>query len=70
MGYVARIGEMKNAYKMLVGKPEGTPRRRWEDSSSADIKEIGWAIVDWIHLARDRDHWRDLVNTVRSLRVT
>jgi hypothetical protein len=52
-------GEVSNAYKILVGKPEGKrsferPRRRWEDIR-VDLKELGWEGVDWIHLAQDRD---------------
>jgi hypothetical protein len=60
-GHVARMGAMRNAYKILVGKPEGKkrllgrPRRRWEDNIRMDIREIGWGDVDWIYLAQDRD---------------
>jgi hypothetical protein len=58
----------------LVGKPEekrplGRPRRRWEDNIKMDLREIGWAGIDWINLAQDRDHWRVLVNTVMNHRV-
>jgi hypothetical protein len=65
---------MKNAYKILVGKPEGKRplgrhRRRWEDNIRMDVKETGWEGVDWIHLAKDRDQWRAVVNTVMNLRV-
>jgi hypothetical protein len=65
--------EIKNAYKILVGKPEGNkqlgrPRRRWEDNITMDLKEIEWEVVDWIQLARDRDQWRALANTVMNLR--
>jgi hypothetical protein len=68
-GHVVRIGEVRSAYNILVGRPEGRrplgrPRRRWEDN----IK-MGVGDVDWIHLAQDRDRWRALVNTVMSLRV-
>jgi hypothetical protein len=57
-----------------VGKPEGKrplgrPRRRWVDSIRMDLTEIGWDDMDWIDLARDRDQWRALVNTVMNLRV-
>jgi hypothetical protein len=57
-----------------VGKPEGKkplgrPRRRWEDNSKMDLREIGWGGMDWIDLAQDRDQWRALVNTVMNLRV-
>jgi hypothetical protein len=68
------MGEMINAYKILVGRPEGKrplgrPRRRWEDNIKMDLREIGFGVVDLIHLAQDRDHWRVLVNTVINLRV-
>jgi hypothetical protein len=57
-----------------VGKPEGKrslggPRRRWVDNIKMDLREIGWAAMDWIHLDQDRDRWRALVNTVMNLRV-
>jgi hypothetical protein len=72
-GYVARMGEVRGAYNILVGKPEGRrplgrPRRRWEVNIKMDLREIGSGDVDWIHLAQDRDRWRALVNTVMSLR--
>jgi hypothetical protein len=68
------MGETRNAYRILVGKPEvkrplGSPRRRWVDNIKMDLTEIGWDGVDWIELAQDRDHWRALVNTVMNLRV-
>jgi hypothetical protein len=58
----------------LVAKPEGKrplgrARRRWEDNIRMDLREIGWAGMDWIDVARDRDQWRALVNTVMNLRV-
>jgi hypothetical protein len=61
-------------YKVLIGKPEskrplGRPRRRWEDGIRMALREIGWGSVEWIQLARDRDRWRTLVNTVMNLRV-
>jgi hypothetical protein len=73
-GLVARMGEERNVYRVLMGKPEGKrplgrPRRRWEDEFSMDLREIGWGSVDWIQLAQDRDRWRALVNTVMNLRV-
>jgi hypothetical protein len=57
------MGEKRNAYKLLVGKPEGRrplgkPRRRWVDNIRTDIVEVGCANVDWIGLAQDRDRWR------------
>jgi hypothetical protein len=68
------MGEMRNAYKMLVGKPEvkrplGRPRRRWDDNIGTDLRKTGWEGVDRIHLAQDRDHWWAVVNTVMNLRV-
>jgi hypothetical protein len=59
----------KNAYRILVGKPEGRPRGRWVGNVKMDLREIGWDGMDWIDLAEDRDQWRALVNTVMNLRV-
>jgi hypothetical protein len=64
--------EKRNAYRILVGKPErkrplGRPRRRWEDNIRMDLGEIGWGGMDWICLAQDRDQCRALVNTVMNL---
>jgi hypothetical protein len=66
------MGETRNAYRMLLGKPEGKrrlgrPRRRWVDNIKMDLREIGWDGMDWIQLAQDRDQWRALVNTVMNL---
>jgi hypothetical protein len=65
------MGEVRGAYDILVGKPEGKrplgiPRRRWEDNIKMDIREIGFGDVDWIHWAQDKDRWRALVNTVNE----
>jgi hypothetical protein len=75
-GHVARMGEGRNVYRVLVGKPGGkiplgTSRRRWEDGIKMDLREIGWGggRLEWIHLAQDRDHWRAFVNAVMNLRV-
>jgi hypothetical protein len=73
-GHVVRMGEVRGAYNILVGRPEGRralgrPRRRWEDNIKMNLKERGFGDVDWIHLAQDRDRWRALVNTVMNLRV-
>jgi hypothetical protein len=74
VGRVARIGKRRNAYRILVGKPEGKrplgrPKRRWEDSIKIDLREIGLGCgMYWIDLAQDRDQWRAL-NTVTNLRV-
>jgi hypothetical protein len=51
------------------GRPFGIPRRGWEDDIRMDLTEIRWAVVDWIHLAQDRDQWWAVVNTVMNLRV-
>jgi hypothetical protein len=74
VGHVALTGDMRNAYKIFVGKPEGKrplgrPRRRWEDKIRMDLKEIGWKGVDWLHLAQDRDQGQDLLSTVLNLRI-
>jgi hypothetical protein len=68
------MGERRDAYRALVGRPEGRralrrPRRRWEDNIKMDRREVGWGGADWIDLAEDRDRWRALVYTVMSLRV-
>jgi hypothetical protein len=73
-GHVARRGEKRNAYRLLVGKPEGKrplgrPRRKWVDNIKMDLLEISWGGVDWVYLAQDRDKWRALVNAVMNLRV-
>jgi hypothetical protein len=74
-GHVVRIGEKRNGYKLLVGKPEGKrrplgrPRHRWVDNIRMDLGEVGWGGVDWIGLANDRNRWRARVNSVLILRV-
>jgi hypothetical protein len=69
------MGEERNAYRWLMGKPEGRrplgrPRRRWLDIIMMYLVEVGWGDVDWIGLAQDRDKWRTLVNGVMNLRVS
>ena len=70
---MARMGEERGVYRVLVGKPEGKrplgrPRRRWEDIRM-DLQEVGLGYENWIGLAQDRDRWRALVSAVRNLRV-
>jgi hypothetical protein len=74
-GHVARIREKRNAYRLLVGNPEGKrplgrPKRRWVNNIRMDVREVGWGDVDWIGLAQDRNRWRALVNPVLNLRVS
>jgi hypothetical protein len=72
--HVARMGEKRNVYRLLVGKPEGkrplgSPRRRWMDNIKMDLLEIGVNVVDWIGVAQVRYSWRALVNSVMNLRA-
>jgi hypothetical protein len=73
-GHVARMGEGRGVYRVLVGRPEGKrplrrPRRRWEDNIKMDFREVGIDGVNWIQLVQDRVQWRACVNTVMNLRV-
>jgi hypothetical protein len=73
-GYVARMGEGRGVYRILVGRPEGKrplkrARCRWEDNIKLDLREIGIGGANWIQLAEDRVQWRAFVNTVMNLRV-
>jgi hypothetical protein len=73
-GHVARMGEKRNACRLIVEKPKGNrplgrSKLRWVDSIRMDLGEVGWGDVDWIGLAQDRNRWRDLVNAVMNLRV-
>jgi hypothetical protein len=73
-GHVARMGEKRNAYRLLMGKPKGKrplgrPRRRWVDNIMMDLGEVGWVDVDWIGVAQNRNRWRALVNLVLNLQV-
>jgi hypothetical protein len=73
-GHVTRMREKRNAYRLLLGKPEekrpvGRPRRRWVDNIRMHLGEVGWGDVDWIGLAQDRNRWRAVVNSVLNLRV-
>jgi hypothetical protein len=73
-GHVTRMGEKRNAYRLLVANPEekrplGRPRRRWVDNIRMDLGEVRWGDMDCIGLALDRNRWRALVNSVLNLRV-
>jgi hypothetical protein len=73
-GHLARMGQKRNVYRLLVGKPEGknplgSSRRRWIDNIKMDLLEIGLNVVDRIGLAQDRYRWRALVNSAMNLRV-
>ena len=73
-GHVARMGEVRGVYMVLVGKPEGRrplgrPRRRWVDNIRMDLQEVGCGYMDWIGLAQDRERWRTRVSAVMNLRV-
>jgi hypothetical protein len=67
VGHFERMGEKRNAYRLLEVKPEGKrplgrPRRRWVDNIRIDLGEVGWGDVDWIGVAQDRNRWRAVVN--------
>jgi hypothetical protein len=73
-GHLARIGAARNAYRILVGKPEGKrplgiPTRRWVDNIKMDITKIGRDGMDYVDLAQDRDQWKALVIMAMNLRV-
>ncbi|KAJ4431211.1 hypothetical protein ANN_19808 [Periplaneta americana] len=73
-GHVVRMGEYRNAYRVLVRRPEGKrplgrPRRRWEYNIKMDLREMGYDGRDWINLAQDRDQWRAYVRAAINLRV-
>jgi hypothetical protein len=73
-GPCSKNGEKRNAYRLLVGKPEGKrllgrQRRKRVDNIRMNLGEVGWGDVDWIGLARDRNRWRALVNSLLNLRV-
>jgi hypothetical protein len=72
--HVVRLGEERDLYKVLVGKPEGKrplgrPRRKWEDNIRMDLQAVGCGGIDWIGLTQDRGKWREIVNAVMNLRV-
>ena len=73
-GHVARMGEERGVYRVLVGKPEGKrplarPRRRWVDNMRMDLQEVRCGYKDWIGRAQDRDSWWTLVSVIMNLRV-
>jgi len=73
-GHVARMGEERVVYRVLVGKPErrkplGRPRRRWVDNIRMDVQEVVCGYMDWIGLAQDSDRWRTFVSAVMNLGV-
>ncbi|KAJ4450892.1 hypothetical protein ANN_02325 [Periplaneta americana] len=73
VGHVARMGESRNAYNVLVGRPEGErplgrSRPRWEDNIKTDLREVGYDDRDWINLEQDRDRWRAYVRAAMNLR--
>jgi hypothetical protein len=70
-GHVAGMGERRDVYRVLVGKPEGKrlhgrPRCRWEDNIKMDIWEVGWGCMGWIDLVQDKERWQALVNMVKK----
>jgi hypothetical protein len=74
VGHMARMGESRGVYRVLVGRPEGKRplgrhRRRWKDNIKTDLREMGIDRANWIRLAQDRVQWRAFVNTVMNFRV-
>ena len=71
---MAPMGEERGVHMVLVGKPEGKrslgrPRRRWEDNTKMNLRDVGGGCGEWIELAQDRDRWRTIMSTVMSLRA-
>jgi len=74
MGHVARMGELRDVYRVLVRKPEGKsplgrPRNRWEHNIMMDLQELRCGGMDWIYLAQDKDRWWAFVDAVMNFRV-
>jgi hypothetical protein len=68
------MGEMRNSYKVMVKNPEGKrslrrPRCRWDDNICMGLREIGWEVVYWFHLAQGVVQWKDLMNMVMKLKI-
>jgi hypothetical protein len=61
------MGDRKGIYMVLVGRPNGRPRHRWEGNIKMDFQDMGWG--GWIALAQDRQRWRALVNALMNLQV-
>ena len=73
-GHVARVGEGRGVYRVLVWKPGGKrplgrPRRRWEGNIKINLQQVGSGGMNWIDLAQERDRWRALVNAVMNFRL-
>jgi len=73
-GHVARMGDERGVYRVLVGMPEGKtplgrPRRRWVNNIRMDLQEVGCGYMDWIGWAQERDRWQTLVSAVTNLQV-
>ena len=73
-GQLARMEQSRNAYRVLMGKPEGKrplgrPRRRWEDNIKMDLREVCWDPGEWMDLVEDSDQWRAYVIAVINLRI-
>ena len=73
-GHVARMGERRGVYRVLVGEPEGKrllgrPRGRWENNIKMNLQKMRCVGMDWIEVVQDRDSWRALVNAVMNVRV-
>jgi hypothetical protein len=72
--HVARVGERRGVYRVLVGKPEGKGllgirRRRWEGNIKMGLQEVGFGAMEWIYLVQDRDRWRTVVDAIKNPRV-